>query len=78
MEYEVWSEGYAITGNYSEACFEGMSYGETFDEAVIKLLSHRLDKDKEEPDGYRRYDGRLCVWGCRIFDNETDARKAFG
>jgi len=19
-----------------------------------------------------------CIWGCRVFDNETDARKSFG
>lgn len=77
-EFDVWSEGYAATGEHGTAMFEGKSSGNTFDEAVIKLLGHRLDKDKEEPDGYRRFAGKLCIWACRIYDNEQEARASFG
>lgn len=37
-----------------------------------------LDKDDKQPDGYRRYAGKICSWACRYFDNEADARKSFG
>lgn len=77
-EFEIWSEGYAATGEHQPAVFEGKVTAETFDQAVINLLGHRLDKDADQPDGYRRRSGRLCIWACEIFDNEADARKSFG
>jgi hypothetical protein len=77
-EYEIWSEGFAATGESSDATFEGKEWGNTFEEAVIKKLGYRLDKDSENPDGYRRFGGKLCIWACRFFDNEKEARASFG
>lgn len=68
-EYEVWSEGYSATGEQASAKFEGKSKPVfSFTEACHQLLSnnHFFDPD------------RLTVWGCRLFDNEMEARKAFG
>jgi hypothetical protein len=46
---------------------------------VKKGTPLKLDKDPDQPDGFRRMSkGNLCIWGCALFDNETDARKAFG
>lgn len=33
-EYEIWSEGYAATGEHSPAHFHGKSFGNTFEEAI--------------------------------------------
>ena len=76
--FEIWTEGYAATGEVGNATCHGTQEAETFEEACIKLLGNDLDKDNREPDGYRRYGGRLCIWACRCFDNEADARKSFG
>jgi hypothetical protein len=65
-EYEIWSEGFAATGESAKANFIGSIWGETFIDACknsgLKLSSY-------DPPIY---------WGCRLFDNEADARKSFG
>jgi hypothetical protein len=70
-EFEVWSEGYAITGNSSGATFEGKFKGATFRDACAEWA-----KTVEEPHLYNAKDN--TYWGCRLFDNETDARRSFG
>ena len=76
--FEIWTEGYAATGEHSPATFHGTAEGETFEEACIKKIGHMLDKDENKPDGYRRFGGKLCVWACCCFDNEKEARESFG
>lgn len=78
-KFEVWTEGYAASPDRGEATFHGTVEAENFDQACIEVLGDDLDKDPETKDGYRRSrDGRLSVWACRCFDNETDARRSFG
>ena len=78
-EYEVWTEGFQVTGESGEATFHGKVMAESFDEACIKLLGKYLDKDPDQPDGYRRNRlGRYSTWACGCFDNEAGARKGFG
>jgi hypothetical protein len=77
--FEVWSEGYAATGESSGATFHGKTMAETFDEACIKLVGKDLDTDESEKDGYNRTsNGKMSIWGCELFDNEKDARASFG
>jgi hypothetical protein len=71
MIYQVWCEGYQTSGNSDTAVLEGEIRAESFTEACIKLLGDRLDKN---PDGSYR----LSRWGCRLFDNEAEARASFG
>lgn len=66
-EYEVWTEGFSITGSHSNAMFHGRVKTKSFDEACVKLLGNSLDKDDKVHDGYRRKGGRMCVWGVRMF-----------
>jgi len=79
QEFEIWMQGYSVTGNYSTASFEGISHGKNFKEACINyykvkntlsiLCGHVGDLfDKE----------RITYWGCQLYDNEKDARKIFG
>jgi hypothetical protein len=71
--HEVWTEGYAATGESSGAWFHGRFEGNTFKDAVknfIKTLGEDSQKYFSEE--------RMCLWGCRFFDNEKDARNSFG
>lgn len=61
-EWEVWSEGYAATGERANASLHGKAIAKTFEEACT-IVFGKPTKD---------------VWGCRLFDNEVDARKGFG
>ena len=68
-EYEIWSEGYQTTGDSGTACFHGKVIASSFKEACIKhfgLSNHLFDEDN------------LSFWGCRLYDNEQEARKSFG
>ncbi len=66
--YAVWSEGYVISGNEAPAEFHGNANASTFSDACRQLLGDRSDFDA----------ARLTLWGCRLFDNEADARKFNG
>ncbi len=68
MIWSVWSEGYVATGNEAPAQFHGNADAPTFAEACRQLLHDRSDFDST----------RLTLWGCQLFDNETDARKFNG
>ncbi|MCK2122073.1 DUF1382 family protein [Pseudomonas sp. PNPG3] len=73
---EVWTEGYAVTGNRSPAQRLGVYQAATFDDAVAQ---HLQTLDAKEQSFYRRSeDGEWRCWGCRLFDNEAAARKSFG
>ena len=67
-EFAVWSEGYATTGLGGGANFHGKILAKSFKDACVKVF--RGDKlfDPES----------LTYWGCKLFDNEADARKSFG
>jgi hypothetical protein len=71
MVYEVWSEGYAVTGERSGATLMGRYEGVNFKEACRKMV-----KDKEMEGLYN--EEYNTVWGCKLFDNEEGARKNFG
>lgn len=69
--FQIWCEGFAITGNFGTAQLLGKYEAETWDEAVQKYR-------KDNP-GRIKVQGKWYMdWGCRLFDNEADARKSFG
>jgi len=71
--FQVWSEGYSTTGQYSDATFHGEFSGKTFREAVEKF---KLTCSRE---AQRTIDlDRMTYWGSKFFNNEQDARKRFG
>ncbi len=70
--YEIWSEGFSATGESGNATFWGDSLGYTFRDACQRYADCY-------PDFRKLFDAeQLTWWGCRLFDNEEDARKAFG
>ena len=88
MNIEIWMEGYRATGESGAAQKIGEYQAESFDEAVEKYLIDHPDTGS----GPRRYTknqftteehyinrrAEWNIWGCALFNNETDARKSFG
>lgn len=74
---QVWSEGYSATGESGVAILHGIYLAPDFDTAVAMMLDkHRgLDNYYSPPTPDFNWH---TIWGCRLFDNEQDARKAFG
>lgn len=73
MKTEIWIEGYIATGERGFAYKIAESEKENFEEAILDKLSDRIDKT---PTGEPRLPH--SIWGCKLFDNETDAKKSFG
>lgn len=71
MIYEIWSEGYAATGERGTATLLGKYEANSWDEAVQKYMKDNPNRIRIDERGY-------TDWGCRLFDNETSARKSFG
>jgi hypothetical protein len=67
-QFEIWSEGYVVSGNSSDAMLHGTQKAETFREACKIFFKN---------DSYYNATSNT-YWACKLFDNETDARKAFG
>ena len=66
--YTVWVEGFAATGESGTHWCKGSVAADTFADACFILFR-----------GDRYFDAeRLTWWGCRLFDNASDAAKGFG
>jgi hypothetical protein len=72
--WAIWSEGFAVTGQASPATHHGNYSGATFLDACKAWAATTEDPKlfKIDNGGFPSY------WGCRLYDNETDARKSFG
>lgn len=70
-QWTIWCEGFAATGQSGTASRLGTACAETFQEACDKVGA------KLEQPGLYSSKSR-AYWGCRMFDNEADARRSFG
>ena len=71
--FEIWLEGFNITGSRSKAKFCNKLKAESFEKAV-KIYIDSLSLKEQ-----RFFDkNRLTFWGCKFYDNEKDARQYFG
>jgi len=66
--WDVWCDGYRADGLAGEARLIGTIEAESFYGACIALCGDLA--------GFRIED--LTLGGCRLYDNEADARKAYG
>lgn len=72
QEFEIWVEGYVITGQKGTATCIGKEKGYNFKNVVEKFMKNNKDIAK-------LFDPvKFTHWGCKIFDNEIEARKSFG
>lgn len=69
---QIWSEGFVATGESGPAFCHGEAPGSSLQEACDKLA-------ERDPKFRAHYDRqRMTFWGCRLFDNEADARRSYG
>lgn len=69
--YHVWSEGYYASGGHSDAIYLGSYYTDTFEDACLQAaIKNNMLND------YNERANSIC--GCKLFDNEEEARKSFG
>lgn len=74
--WDIWAEGFSATGESSGAILlTSKVEAKTFTEAVETWL--KMDTS-HNPYITKQKDGTYTYWGCRLFDNERDARKSFG
>jgi hypothetical protein len=66
--YTLWVEGYAMNCDRGGAWLKGSVEAVSFEDACKRLFKNDPNFN---PD-------KLTTWGCRIFDNEREARRAFG
>ena len=72
--WPVWREGCGATGLAGKAAICGYYYAPTFREACMLWANDRLS-----PNEQKYFDAeKLTFWGCGLFDNEVEARRAFG
>lgn len=71
-EFEIWSEGFEVMEGRGLAMCHGKLTASSFKEACDKLAE--IDK------GFNLYYSpeKMTYWGCRLFDNEMQARESFG
>jgi hypothetical protein len=71
IRFQIWREGYESTGEHGTATYFGTWLAESFDQAV-KYANELRNLGAEKTGNH------WIVWGCRLFDNEKDARLSFG
>ena len=72
--YKIWSEGFRATGEQAGAMCLGTYKADSFKEAVKLWYDSLTDQYSRDCVSLER----LTFWGCRLFDNEQDARRSFG
>lgn len=88
-EYEVWMEGYAVTGERSGAQLVGKTKARSFAQAchILMCKQHLEFMEKENQPEYEKYStpGRwdydpssLTYWACKLYWSEELAKKSFG
>jgi hypothetical protein len=72
-KFQIWVEGFNILGGIGQAhMLHPNIWAFSFDQAVTSYLTEYPNPTVERKDGF------WYMYGCRLFDNEADARKAFG
>ena len=85
-KFEIWTEGFAATGQSQGASKIGEGLGDNFDEAVEDYMSknpeHGIKVNGRDryvsEEAYKNRRSNWNIWACSLFDNEADARKSFG
>lgn len=85
---QIWSTGYQDNGGQSGAVLLFETQAKNFDEAVEKFNSERKEGELKidrvtrngfsSEEGYLNRDHEYRFWGCSLYDNEKQARVAFG
>ena len=73
-KYDIWLEGYCITGNSAQAQRVATNIeARSFEDAVIKFAR------SPDSEGYGNFDpNSLSFWGCRAYPTRGQAERSFG
>lgn len=76
--WHVWVEGYSATGEHGTASFVGKKWARSFDRAC-ELLHKENGGDRTQGQFLHATEtSPPTMWGCRMYDNERDARVSYG
>lgn len=75
--YEVYIEGYCINEGTAPAEYLGQHMGRTFADAARQACVARYG-EKDTAIYFSVRGGIPAFWGCRLYDNFTDATRSFG
>lgn len=72
-QYEIWCEGFVTMESKSGAQLLGKIRATSFKSAAVEFFEHYGES-------VNKYFDResMSFYGCKLFDNEADARKTFG
>ena len=75
--YDVYIEGYCDNGGRAPSEYLGQFTGITFADAARKACVSRYGEESTKV--YFSIRGDVpAFWGCRLYDNPTDAARSFG
>ena len=75
--YAVYIEGYSTNGGTASAKYLGQHTGRTFADAARRACVAHYGKKSTK--AYFTIRGNIpTFWGCRLYDNPTDAARSFG
>ena len=87
IEYDIWMEGYAATGESATATYLGKQKGRNFQDACMRYWFKEKIKGYAEADKKNEYyDTKRwdydpynnSYWACRLFQTEAEAREFLG
>lgn len=70
LNFQIWIEGWRTTGNDGQAQLYAEKEADSFSQACERVFENDTSGNFNQES--------LTYWGCRLFDNEQDARKRFG
>jgi len=72
VSFDLWIEGYSVSGCRSKASLLGSYDANDIHDAVAQWREEICYVSNMWNGSFYEF------WGCRIFDNEVEARKSFG
>lgn len=75
--YEVYIEGYRDNGGSARAEYMGQYTGRTFADAARQACVARYGEESTKT-YFSIRGGVPAFWGCRLYNNFTDAARSFG
>ncbi len=73
--FQIWSEGYVVTGGSGTAHYIGSSTGHSFAHAC-QLWAKDNAEEAERLGGYCKLSN--SIWGCRLHETKEAAERSFG
>lgn len=81
-KYDIWIEGFLASGMEGEPEHARLlvsgAEGEDFADAVRRWYGKDPEGNEERYGALSIRNGVPSLWGCRLYDNESDARRSFG